>query len=120
MEYAPAVTGALWRAAPDDQSGNDKAEWLAMMAPEALALEQRKTLYLPGSLYYSPLGTYRSPQYPYPLWFEDPKIIGKGGPPARFEAALANVEEHIVARNAQRRRPYTLLLPSLIPSSTYI
>ena len=120
MEYAPAVTGALWQAAPDEQSGNDKSEWLAMMAPEALALEQLKTLYLLGSVYYRPLGTYLSPQYPYPQWFQDPKIIGEDGPLARFQAALANVEEQIVARNAQRRRPYTFLLPSLIPSSTNI
>ncbi|MGE5953337.1 MAG: lipoxygenase family protein, partial [Qipengyuania vulgaris] len=120
MEYAPAVTGALWQTAPDNQSGNNKPEWLAMMAPEALALEQLKTLYLLGSLYYRPLGTYLSPQYPYPQWFQDPKIIGEDGPLSRFQAALANVEEQIVARNAERRRPYTFLLPSLIPSSTNI
>ena len=120
MEYAPAVTGALWQAAPDNQSGNTKPEWLAMMAPEALALEQLKTLYLLGSVYYRPLGTYLSPCYPYPQWFQDPKIIGADGPLARFQAALENVEEQIVARNAERRRPYSFLLPSLIPSSTNI
>ena len=120
MEYAPAVTGAIWQSVPDTQHGNTKSDWLAMMPPEALALEQLKTLYLLGSLYYRPLGTYRSPDFPYPQWFRDPEIIGDDGPLARFQAALADVEKQIVARNAQRRRPYTYLLPSLIPSSTNI
>ena len=120
MEYAPAVTGALWQSVPDTQDGNTKPQWLSMMPPEALALEQLKTLYLLGSLYYRPLGTYRSPQFPYPQWFRDPKISGASGPLARFQSALEQVEEQIVARNAQRRRPYTYLQPSLIPSSTNI
>lgn len=120
MEYAPAVTGAYWQPAPDNQKGGTKADWLAMMAPETLALEQLKVLYLLGSLYYRPLGTYLSPNFPYPQWFQDPQIVGEGGPLARFQAALADVEEQIVARNAERLRPYTFLLPSNIPSSTNI
>lgn len=120
MEFAPAVTGAIWQQAPDTQLGNTKGDWLAMMPPETLALEQLKVLYLLGSLYYRPLGTYLSPQFPYPQWFRDPQIVGEGGPLARFQSALADVEQQIFARNAQRRRPYTFLLPSLIPSSTNI
>lgn len=120
MEFAPAVTGALWQQAPDTQRGGTKTDWLAMMAPQALALEQLKTLYLLGSLYYRPLGTYLAPEFPYPQWFQDPRITGADGPLARFQQVLSEVEEQIVARNAQRRRPYTFLLPSLIPSSTNI
>tara|TARA_B100001179_G_scaffold195692_1_gene154025 strand:- start:314 stop:1843 length:1530 start_codon:yes stop_codon:yes gene_type:complete len=120
MEYAPAVTGAYWEPAPDTQQGGTKTDWLAMMPPEALALEQLKVLYLLGSLYYRPLGTYLSPQYPYPQWFRDPQIVGDEGPLSRFQAALASVESQIVSRNAERMRPYDFLLPSLIPSSTNI
>ncbi len=120
MEYAPAVTGAYWQPAPDTQQGGTKTDWLAMMPPETLALEQLKVLYLLGSLYYRPLGTYLSPQYPYPQWFRDPQIVGAEGPLARFQAALASVESQIVSRNAERMRPYDFLLPSLIPSSTNI
>lgn len=120
MEYAPAVTGAFWQPAPDTQKGATKTGWLAMMPPEVLALQQLKVLYLLGSLYYRPLGTYRSPDFPYPQWFQDPKIVGKGGPLSRFRSALEDVETQIVARNAERMRPYTFLLPSLIPSSTNI
>ncbi|MFL0356392.1 lipoxygenase family protein [Erythrobacter sp. GH1-10] len=120
MEFAPAVTGAMWQTAPDTFEGQDKTQWLAMMPPRELAIEQLKVLFLLGSIYYRPLGTYLSPQFPYPQWFRDPQIIGEGGPLDRFNAALQNVEATITERNANRRRPYTVLLPSLIPSSTNI
>lgn len=120
MEFAPAVTGAFWQPAPDTQDGGTKSDWLAMMPPIALALEQLNVLYLLGSLHYRPLGSYRSSQFPYPQWFQDPQIMGEGGPLSRFQAGLADVEEQIIARNAGRRRPYSFLMPSLIPSSTNI
>ena len=120
MEFAPAVTGAIWQQAPDTESACTKQEWLAMMPPRELALEQLKVLYLLGSIYYRPLGTYLSPQFPYPQWFQDPAITGADGPLARFNSALTGVEDTIAARNANRMHPYTFLLPSLIPSSTNI
>ncbi|WP_128892814.1 lipoxygenase family protein [Erythrobacter sp. HKB08] len=120
MEFAPAVTGALWQQAPDTQDGATKSEWIEMMPPQALALEQLKVLFLLGSLYYRPLGTYLSPNFPYPQWFRDERIVGEGGPLDRFQQSLEEVEAQIVQRNAERRRPYTFLLPSLIPSSTNI
>ncbi|WP_432769609.1 lipoxygenase family protein [Sphingopyxis sp.] len=46
MAFAPAITGAGWQAAPDAQAGHDKAGWLAMMPPMALALEQLNVLEL--------------------------------------------------------------------------
>ena len=41
-------------------------------------------------------------------------------PLPRFQAALGQVEEQIVARNASRMFPYPFLQPSLIPTSTNI
>ena len=120
MEFAPAVTGAMWQQAPDEQANATKADWLAMLPPQEMALEQLKVLYLLGSIYYRPLGTYLSPQFPYPQWFQDPDIIGDDGPLARFEAALAGVEQTITQRNDNRLHPYPFLMPSLIPSSTNI
>ncbi len=120
MEFAPAVTGAGWAASPNAQAGNDKAGWLAMMPPVSLALEQLDTLYLLGSLYYRPLGDYRCRSFPYPQWFQDPAVIGPEGPLPRFQAALTQVEQQIVARNADRMYPYPFLQPSLIPTSTNI
>lgn len=120
MEFAPAVTGAMWQEAPYAAEGATKAQWLAMMPPREMAIEQLKVLYLLGSIYYRPLGTYLSPQFPYPQWFQDPQIVGEGGPLARFNAALQNVETTITQRNAERMVPYEFLLPSLIPSSTNI
>ncbi|MBO9695993.1 MAG: arachidonate 15-lipoxygenase [Sphingopyxis sp.] len=120
MAFAPAVTGAGWQAAPNGQRGHDKAGWLAMMPPMALALEQLNVLELLGSVHYRPLGDYRSNAFPYPLWFQDPRVTGAQGPLAWFQAALRGVEAEIVARNAGRTQPYPYLQPSLIPTSINI
>lgn len=124
MSFAPAVTGAGWAPAPDG-AANSKANWLAMMPPQKLALEQLSVLWLLGSLHYRPLGDYRSNDFPYAPWFQDSAITGIGGagseaPLPRFQAALANVEGQIVARNQNRLRPYPYLQPSLIPTSINI
>jgi arachidonate 15-lipoxygenase len=126
MSFAPAVTGAGWAAAPGSGQ-NDKADWLAMMPPQKLALEQLNVLWLLGSLHYRPLGDYRSNTYPYPAWFQDNAITGSGtgstedeAPLPRFQAALAAVEAQIVQRNQNRLRPYPYLQPSLIPTSINI
>lgn len=120
MAFAPAVTGAGWQAAPNGQRGHDKTGWLAMMPPMALALEQLNVLELLGSVHYRPLGDYRSNAFPYPLWFQDPRVTGAEGPLAWFQAALQGVEAEIVARNAERMQPYPYLQPSLIPTSINI
>lgn len=120
MAFAPAVTGAGWQAAPTGQRGHDKAGWLAMMPPMALALEQLNVLELLGSVHYRPLGDYRSNAFPYPKWFQDPRVTAKEGPLAWFQAALVDVETRIVARNANRMQPYPYLQPSLIPTSINI
>ncbi len=120
MAFAPAVTGAGWQAAPNGQRGHDKAGWLAMMPPMALALEQLNVLELLGSVHYRPLGDYRSNAFPYPLWFQDPRVTRAEGPLAWFQAALAVVEAEIAARNAERMQPYPYLQPSLIPTSINI
>lgn len=120
MAFAPAVTGAGWQAAPNGQRGHDKTGWLAMMPPMALALEQLNVLELLGSVHYRPLGDYRSNAFPYPLWFQDPRVTGAEGPLAWFQAALQGVEAEIVTRNAERMQPYPYLQPSLIPTSINI
>ncbi len=120
MAFAPAVTGAGWQAAPSGQRGHDKPGWLAMMPPMALALEQLNVLELLGSVHYRPLGDYRSNAFPYPTWFQDPRVTGAEGPLAWFQAALTGVETEIVARNAERMQPYPYLQPSLIPTSINI
>ncbi len=120
MAFAPAVTGAGWQAAPNGQRGHDKAGWLAMMPPMALALEQLNVLELLGSVHYRPLGDYRSNAFPYPKWFRDPRVTAAEGPLAWFQAALREVEAQIVARNAERMQPYPYLQPSLIPTSINI
>jgi len=120
MAFAPAVTGAGWQSAPAAQGGQDKAGWLAMMPPMALALEQLNVLELLGSLHYRPLGDYRSTNAPYAPWFADPQVTGPEGPLPQFQASLASIDARIAARNANRLRPYPYLQPSLIPTSINI
>ncbi len=120
MAFAPAVTGAGWQSAPPSQAGQDKSGWLAMMPPMALALEQLNVLELLGSLHYRPLGDYCSTDYPYAPWFQDPRVTGPRGPLLAFQAHLASIEIVIEKRNAERRRPYPYLQPSLIPTSINI
>ena len=120
MAFAPAVTGAGWQSAPVAQGGQTKSEWLAMMPPMALALEQLNVLELLGSLHYRPLGDYRSTNAPYDPWFADPRVAGPEGPLPVFQAQLAGIEARIIARNAERLRPYPYLQPSLIPTSINI
>lgn len=120
MTFAPAITGAGWLPAPNGQRGQDKTGWLAMMPPMALALEQLNVLELLGSLHYRPLGDYRSNAFPYPMWFQDPRVTGADGPLAWFQAALTGVEAEIATRNAERLQPYPYLQPSLIPTSINI
>ena len=120
MAFAPAVTGAGWQAAPNGQRGHDKTGWLAMMPPMALALEQLNVLELLGSVHYRPLGDYRSNAFPYPAWFQDPRVTTAEGPLAWFQAALKGVEAEIAQRNAERMQPYPYLQPSLIPTSINI
>lgn len=120
MAFAPAVTGAGWQSAPPSQGGQDKAGWLAMMPPMALALEQLNVLELLGSLHYRPLGDYRSTNAPYGPWFADPRVSAPEGPLTVFQAQLAGIDAQIAARNAERLRPYPYLQPSLIPTSINI
>lgn len=120
MAFAPAVTGAGWQSAPATQGGQDKAGWLAMMPPMALALEQLNVLELLGSLHYRPLGDYRSTNAPYAPWFADPQVTGPEGPLVQFQTHLASIDARIAARNANRLRPYPYLQPSLIPTSINI
>ncbi|WP_432769608.1 hypothetical protein [Sphingopyxis sp.] len=71
-------------------------------------------------MHYRPLGDYRSNAFPYPAWFQDARVIAAEGPLAWFQAALANVDVEIAARNAERMLPYPYLQPSLIPTSINI
>lgn len=120
MSFAPAVTGAAWQPVPAEAGGLNKSDWVATMPPLALALDQLNTLVLLGSIHYRKLGDYRSNDFPYLPWFQDPSVIGNAGLLARFQAALSDVEKRIVARNAARLRPYVYLQPSRIPTSINI
>lgn len=120
MAYAPAISGAGWRAAPGagDVTPQDRLDF---MPPLDLALEQLGLLELLGGVHHAILGTYARNTFPYRPVFEDPRVAN-GLLPA-FRAALREVEDGIVAVNADRAkrlRPYVHLLPSRIPASINI
>jgi arachidonate 15-lipoxygenase len=120
MSYAPAISGAAWSPLPGAGGTFDETAWLASMPPLPEAQQQLNTLWLLGSVHYRPLGDYRLNDWPYPQWFQDPRIAGKGGPLRRFQTALKAIDAEIDARNLQRTHAYEYLKPSLIPTSINI
>jgi arachidonate 15-lipoxygenase len=118
MSYAPAYSAAVWGGNLQETSSFE--QWLEILPPIAVAKEQLTTLYLLGSVYYRQLGEYKTNTFPYSSWFQDPKIVAKGGPLEKFKAALETAEAEIKHRNDQRKEPYPFLLPSRIPPSINI
>ena len=117
MSFAPAISGAVWGAKPED--GKSLAQWRSMLPPLPEALQQVSLLQLLGGVYYRRLGEYKNNKFPYCAWFGDKTITKKGGPLDQFNQALSKVESTINERNKSRDE-YTFLLPSNIPPSINI
>jgi arachidonate 15-lipoxygenase len=121
MAYAPAISGAGWRAAPSSGEAIEPDDRLAYMPPLELAREQVSVLSLLGGVHHTKLGDYTSNAFPYGSVFTDPRIVSGALP--RLRAALTDVEATISAINAdpaRRAEPYVHLLPSRIPMSINI
>ena len=120
MSYAPACSEAIWGG--DIDTTTSREDWLKVMPPMAIAATQLSMTYLLGSVYYRKLGEYQTNDFPYPSWFQDPKITRRGGSLDSFKAALEMAETEITKRNnsKERKEPYTFLLPSNIPPSINI
>ncbi|MFI5782506.1 lipoxygenase family protein [Nocardia sp. NPDC051570] len=119
MEYPPFSAGIASAPPPSDLTGNTEPDWVRMLPPLLTAIAQLYTLDSLGSVLYRPLGDYRTNHPPFPNAFDDPRIVGPGGPLEQFRSALQAVEATINDRNSGRD-PYTYLLPSRIPTSTNI
>lgn len=120
MSYAPAVTGAAWAevAAPGAAASED--DFVGMMPPLDLAMQQLNTLFALGGVYFTKLGDYKAAGFPYDDWFADPAIVRDGGPLERFRNALREVEAAIDRDSKERPLAYPYLLPSQIPESINI
>jgi arachidonate 15-lipoxygenase len=118
MTYAPAISGSVW--GEKNPTGRTEQNWVQLLPPIKLAAKQLNILHLLGGVYYRPLGDYRSNRFPYPEWFKDKKIIGKGQALDRFREALGTVEKVIAMKNQSRSPQYCYLLPSQIPMSINI
>ncbi|ELR66266.1 Arachidonate 15-lipoxygenase precursor [Photobacterium marinum] len=117
MSFAPAVTGAFWAETPSDIHSEE--EWGKALPPLKQSLQQLSVLEVLGGVYYRQLGEYKTNEFPYLNWFEDPDITKDGGPLDQFRQALSDIEEEINIRN-QNREGYSYLLPSKIPVSINI
>ncbi|MFB7859859.1 lipoxygenase family protein [Rhodococcus qingshengii] len=120
MTYAPFAAGVTSTPPPTNTAGQTEADWLKMLPNLLISLAQFYFLNQLGTVYYRPLGDYRTNIFPFPPSFGDPRIADTGGPLQRFRATLANVEAEIDRRNETRSQPYEYLLPSNIPTSTNI
>ncbi len=120
MTYAPFTSGKTSAPAPTVTAGHTEADWIKMLPSVFSSLAQFYFLNVLGSVYYRPLGDYRTNEFPYWPAITDPRVAGRNGPLARFQDALKRAESEIENRNKSRSQPYEYLLPSNIPTSTNI
>ena len=110
MAYQPAMSLALYGAAPTRVSGYDAADWLALQPPLESAEIQLNLGHLLGTVHYTRLGHYASDH------FTDPRTAE---PLRRFTDRLIDIEKDIHRRN-RTGRPYVTLIPRTIPQSINI
>lgn len=120
MSWVPFAAGIHNTPPPESLDGHNEADWIKMLPSIMVALAQFYFLNVLSSIYYRPLGDYRTNEFPFNPAFSDPRIIGSGGPLSRFRDGLKGVEEVIKQRNKSRFQPYEYLLPTNIPTSTNI
>lgn len=120
MTYAPFAAGVLETPGPTSLGGHTQADWIKMLPGWLTAIAQFYFLNQLATVYYRPLGDYRTNAFPFPPAFDDPRIVGANGPLEKFRARLKDAEDKINKRNKSRWQPYEYLLPSNIPTSTNI
>ncbi|BCF86581.1 arachidonate 15-lipoxygenase (plasmid) [Rhodococcus qingshengii] len=120
MAYAPFVAGMTSTPAPTTTAGFTEADWIKSLPGLLTSIAQFYFLNVLGTIYYRPLGDYRTNIFPFPPSFGDPRIADIDGPLQHFRRDLAVVEAEINRRNQSRSQPYEYLLPSNIPTSTNI
>ncbi|MEQ9364813.1 MAG: lipoxygenase family protein, partial [Leptospirales bacterium] len=134
MSYTPTVPLALYAPAPVARAKKSadakprpaaakrnsqgvgfedysEADWLAMLPPGDMALEQMELTATLGSVHYTRLGKYPAGH------FRDTRVAVAL---SEYQRNLKNIESRIKARNARRPEPYLFLLPSKIPQSVNI
>lgn len=106
MSFAPLLSGSQWAEAP---TATDAPPFLEFLPPMELAHQQAEVLYLLSSIHHTRLGANSR--------FNAPSLDALAD---RFRAALVAVEAEIQRGNQTRSTPYTMLLPSRIPTSINI
>ncbi|KAA0024402.1 lipoxygenase family protein [Antrihabitans cavernicola] len=117
MTYAPFAAGVTSAPAPTTITGHSEADWIKMLPGVVVALAQFYFLNQLATIYYRPLGDYRTNIFPFNSALTDQRA---DAPLATFRANLKKAEATINERNKSRYQPYEYLLPSNIPTSTNI
>lgn len=110
MGAVPNMAGAFWSEWPPADLGS-REQWLALLPPYNLALEQIYTVYQLSSVRLTTVGKYSIAHFVHP--------------PARaaveaFERDLEGVERALSERDRGRWMSYPYLFPSRIPQSIHI
>jgi len=109
MSYLPGAP--LFGCTPEPTgTGHTEQDWMNNFPPADVALLQSGAATLLAAVHGSPLGDYGL----------DFALTPAASAAQRFKQDLAAAEQTIQARNAQRARPYTFLLPSQVPKSISI
>lgn len=109
LSFLPGGPLAGYRAPPQNPN-MAKGDYLNILPPLDVAIQQWQIMYFLGSIRHTALGKY------LPGHFTDPRIIAAN---LKFLLELARIEDSIKSRN-RSRIPYEHLLPSLIPQSVNI
>ncbi|KAA0021344.1 lipoxygenase family protein [Antrihabitans cavernicola] len=120
MTYAPFGSGTTTAPPPTEIRGHTEADWLRMLPGMFSAVAQFTFLHQLATVYYRPLGDYRTNAFPFPTPFSDPRVFGPDGPLTKFRNRLDQIEAEINEANRSRFQPYEFLLPKNIPTSTNI
>jgi arachidonate 15-lipoxygenase len=112
MAFAPNYPLSAYRDGPLPEESQD--DLMQQLPPLDMALYQLEWGYLLGTSRYTQLGEYH--QGLFHKDFKKPKILEAL---SRFQEQLKDIEKTIDARN-EKRKPYTVLKPSLIPQSINI
>jgi arachidonate 15-lipoxygenase len=110
MGFAPMYPMAGYVPAPTD-TNSTQSDFLDFFPPMDNAMQGAETLDLLGSINHTQLGQYNFGHFGH---------LSVVIPLAKFKSALSTLENNIETRNISFDKPYTTLLPSLIPQSTNI
>jgi arachidonate 15-lipoxygenase len=109
--YVPAFPGAAFRPPPEDGEPMTPTRLLQVLPPIRVGADQFLN---------NQIANYRFDQFGHYKRYALGRVAAARPLVARLRSDLESIEQTIVERNQRRPRPYTYLLPSLVPNSINI